>query len=63
MLPSDTIDKAFKAIVEEAGKLRGKDLPDKVQKRLKNIISIAKHQADIRHLKGTCCHPKEKCKK
>ena len=62
MLPSDKIDKAFKAICEEAEKLRKKDLPDKVDKRLKTIISIAKHQSDIRGLKGGCCHPKTKCK-
>ncbi|WP_028584595.1 hypothetical protein [Desulfogranum mediterraneum] len=57
MLPSDKIDKAFKAIVEEAEKLTKKDLPNKVQKRLNKIISIAKHQSDVRGLKGGCCHP------
>lgn len=62
MLPSDKIDKAFKAIVEEAEKLRKKDLPDKVQKRIKSIISIAKHQSDVRGMKGTCCHTEKKCK-
>lgn len=61
MLPSDKIDKAFKAICEEAEKLRKKDLPDKVQKRVKTIISIAKHQSDIRGMKATGCHPKGKC--
>lgn len=62
MLPSDTIDKAFKAIIEEAEKLKKKDLPGKVEKRVKSIISIAKHQSDVRGMKGTCCHSKKESK-
>jgi hypothetical protein len=55
MLSTDKISGAFKAIIEEADKLKKKDLPDKVQKRIKTIISIAKHQSDIRNSpKGTC---------
>lgn len=59
MLPSDKIDKAFKAIVEEAEKMLKKDLSGKQEKRAKTIISIAKHQSDIRGMGGTCCHPKK----
>jgi hypothetical protein len=63
MLPSDNISKAFEAICEEAEKIRKKDnLPDKVKKRLKNIILIAKHQSDVRGMKGECCHSTKKCK-
>jgi hypothetical protein len=55
MLSTDKISGAFKAIIEEAEKLENKDLPKKVQKRIKSIISIAKHQSDIRNSpKGTC---------
>jgi hypothetical protein len=63
MLPSDKISKAFEAICEEAEKIRkNDDLSDKVKKRVKNIISIAKHQSDVRGMKGTCCHSSKKCK-
>jgi hypothetical protein len=55
MLSTEKISGAFKAIIEEADKLKNKDLPDKVQKRIKTIISIAKHQSDIRNSpKGHC---------
>ena len=66
MLPSDKIDGAFKAICEEAEKAMKKDVSDKVAKRLKTIISIAKHQSDVRGLKGSgCCsaHASKKSKK
>jgi|GEM_PF-620409 len=56
MLPSDKIDKAFKAICEEADKLLKKDVSEKMEKRIKTIISIAKHQSDIRGMSGGCCH-------
>ena len=62
MLPSEKIDRAFKAIVEEAEKALKKDLPDKATKRLRSIISIAKHQSDVRGMKGTCCHSEKTCK-
>ncbi len=55
MLSTDKISGAFKAIIEEADKLKNKDLPEKVRKRIKTIISIAKHQNDIRNSpKGSC---------
>ena len=55
MLATDKIAAAFKAICEEAEKLQKKDLSKKSQKRLKTIISIARHQSDIRGAKkGTC---------
>lgn len=56
MLASKKIENAFQAIIEEAEKLQEKDLPKKVAKRVKTIISVAKHQSDIRGLKGSCCH-------
>jgi hypothetical protein len=55
MLATDKISNAFKAIIEEAEKLQKKDLSPKVSKRLKTIISIAKHQSDIRGSKGGVC--------
>ena len=52
---TDDIAKAFKAIVEEAQALQGQDLPEDAQQRIKTIISIAKHQNDIRQsAKGSC---------
>ena len=55
MLSTDKISGAFKAIIEEAEKLQNKDLPKKAQKRIKAIISIAKHQSDVRSSpKGAC---------
>ncbi len=61
MLATDKISGAFKAICEEAEKLRKKDLPPKAQKRLKTIISIAKHQSDIRGAAKGTCKAKAKC--
>lgn len=56
MLATDKITKAFKAIVEEAEKLQAKDNSKKTAKTLKTIISIAKHQSDVRDAKkGSCC--------
>ena len=61
MLSTDKISGAFKAICEEAEKLLGKDLSPKDEKRVKRIISIAKHQSDIRGAKkGTCKAEKKK---
>lgn len=55
MLSTDKISDAFKAICEEAEKLLKKDLSSKSEKRVKTIISIAKHQSDIRaSRKGSC---------
>ncbi len=56
MLPSKKMEQAFLAIIEEAEKLQKKDLPEKAAKRVKTIISIAKHQSDIRGMEGSCCH-------
>ncbi len=56
MLATDKIAKAFKAIVEEAEKLQAKGNSKKTEKTLKTIISIAKHQSDVRNSKkGSCC--------
>ncbi len=63
MLPSDKIDKAFKAICEEADKLLKKDISEKMEKRIKTIKTIAKHQNDVRGMSGGCSHAsKNKCK-
>lgn len=63
MLASDKIKQAFVAIVEEAEKALEKDNSKKTDKRLKTIISIAKHQSDIRDAKkGSCSgHTKSCC--
>ncbi len=61
MLSTDKISNAFAAICEEAEKALKKKLPKKVEKRLKNIISIAKHQSDIRGAKGGSCKSHKKC--
>lgn len=54
MLASDKIANAFKAIVEEAEKLQEVG-SEEAQEGLKTIISIAKHQSDIRKAeKGSC---------
>lgn len=64
MLASDKIAKAFLAIIEEAEKSLDKDVPKKVEKRLKTIISIAKHQSDIRDAKkGSCSSHHPSCSK
>ena len=55
MLSTDKITRAFEAISEEADKLRNTDVPDHVKAGLGLIISIAKHQNDIRQSpKGSC---------
>ena len=49
------IANAFQAIVEEAQAVQEKNLPEDVQAKIKTIISIAKHQNDIRQsAKGSC---------
>jgi len=63
MLATDKISKAFAAICEEADKIKKDDLSDKTRKRLKTIVSIAKHQSDIRGAKkGSCKAHKSKGK-
>ena len=55
MLSTDKISNAFKAICEEAEKIQGQDIPDPVKDGLSTIISIAKHQNDVRQSpKGSC---------
>jgi len=55
MLSTDKISNAFQAIVEEAEKLKDYDLPDPVKAGLSTIVSIAKHQNDVRKsAKGSC---------
>jgi hypothetical protein len=52
---TDDIAKAFQAIVEEAQRLQSQDLPEDAQATVKTIISIAKHQTDIRQSpQGSC---------
>jgi hypothetical protein len=52
---TDDIARAFAAIVEEAQRLQGQDLPEDAHAIVKTIISIAKHQNDIRQSsKGSC---------
>ena len=55
MLSTDKISQAFNAICEEAEKLKHQGLSDQVNAGLSTIISIAKHQNDIRDsAKGSC---------
>jgi len=62
MLATDKISNAFAAICEEVDKIKTEDLPKKTQKRLKTIVSIAKHQSDIRGAKkGSCKAHAGKC--
>ena len=55
MLATEKIAKSFVAIVDEAEKLLAKEIPEEVATGLKTIISIARHQSDIRDSRsGTC---------
>lgn len=55
MLSTDKITNAFNAICEEAEKLKNQSVSDEVAAGLSIIISIAKHQNDIRSsAKGSC---------
>lgn len=60
MLATDKIAGSFEAIVEEAEALKQHgDLSEDAAQRVKTIISIAKHQSDIRKAKpGTCASHK-----
>ena len=52
---TDDIAQAFAAIIEEAQRLQSENLPENAQQTVKTIISIAKHQHDIRQSeKGSC---------
>jgi len=61
MLPSEKISKGFTAIVEEVEKLLQVNPPEEVIPGLKTIISIAKHQSDIRGSSGGGCKSHKKC--
>jgi len=61
MLSTDKISNAFNAICEEAEKIRSQGVSDEVKTGLATIISIAKHQNDIRgSAEGSCKAHKEK---
>ncbi len=62
MLATEKIAKAFTAIVEEAEKLLGQQPAAEMEAGLKTIISIAKHQSDIRGAKGGSCTSHSTCK-
>ena len=62
MLASDKIAKAFKAICEEVDKIKKDDLSEKTKKRLRTVVSIAKHQSDIREAKKGSCKAHKSCK-
>ena len=62
MLASEKIAQAFLAIVEEAEKLAAIDQSSEVSKGLKTIVSIARHQSDIRGSKGGKCKSHSACK-
>lgn len=61
MLSTEKISKAFTAIVEEAEKLLQENPPENAGAGLKTIISIAKHQSDIRGAGGGSCTSHKKC--
>lgn len=61
MLATEKISKAFVAIVEEAEKLQKAEKADYTE-GLKTIISIAKHQSDIRGATGGHCTLHKSCK-
>ncbi len=55
MLSTEKITRAFTAILEEAEKLGETQISDEIKDGLALIISIAKHQNDIRGAaKGSC---------
>ena len=62
MLSTEKIANAFIAICEEVDKIKKDGLSGKTQKRLRTIVSIAKHQSDIRgEKKGKCTAHKKSC--
>jgi len=62
MLASDKIAAAFLAIVEEAEKLIKAEPNEEQLAGLKIIISIAKHQSDIRGVKSGSCPSHSTCR-
>jgi len=63
MLATDKISNGFKAIIEEAEKLSQTNPSEDVAAGLKTIISIAKHQSDIRGAESGDCKSHSGCKK
>lgn len=63
MLCTEKIATAFTAICEEVDKIKKDELSGKTKKRLRTIVSIAKHQSDIRGAKKDKCtaHKKSCC--
>ncbi len=60
MLSTEKIKSAFSAICEEAEKMKNNQNSDEIEKGLAQIISIAKHQSDIRGAtKGSCKRKEE----
>jgi hypothetical protein len=60
MLATDKISAAFRAIVEESEKGLSQSAPEAMQEHLKIIISIARHQSDIRSAApGSCTAEKD----
>lgn len=56
MLSTEKISRAFDAIVDEAEKVKSaSDLSESAQAALNTIVSIAKHQSDIRQAKAGSC--------
>lgn len=62
MLATDKIAGSFTAIVEEAEKMMEMDPAEEIVSGLKTIISIAKHQSDIRGAKPGQCKSHSECK-
>lgn len=62
MLATDKIASAFAAIVQEAEKALKDGPSEQVSAGLKSIISIAKHQSDIRGIKSDGCQSHSSCK-
>ena len=55
MFSTDKITHAFAAICEEAEKIQNQNVSEEVKTGLATIISIARHQNDIRGAaKGSC---------
>ena len=60
MLSTEKINRAFGAICEEAEKLKQADVSEAIKNGLSTIISIAKHQSDIRSAAAGSCTAHEK---
>jgi hypothetical protein len=60
MLSTEKITRAFAAICEEAERLQQADVSDAVKNGLSTIISIARHQSDIRGASAGSCTAHQK---